>query len=357
MSKDVDVKKSTHVRVSKRLVTGTAVIVLLLMSQAAAGQGDGLSGKQVVDAVCANCHVVGVDGAPRIGDRQAWKPRAAQGLTSLTQHALQGLRKMPPHGGNPGLGDMDIKRAITYMVNQSGGNWVEPATVATAFRERSGEQIVNTQCIKCHEKGLDGAPRMGDIAAWAPRYANGMDFLVRSAIKGHGAMPPRGGMADLTDSEMRLAALYMFNKGVVPSGAPAVAQAGREEWNHKVIDGMDVYLGVKSAESIRAMHPTQDKEKLMHGGIPRGKGYYHVNISLLDRETGAEIRDAMIALSVEDPVMGAQIKKLDPISFNKTTSYGNYFRMPDQYPYKITAQIVRLGQSHAAKAKFDFRPE
>ena len=357
MNNRLEFEKFSHPRVSKKLVTGTILVALLLASQVAAAKGDGLSGKQVVDAVCANCHATGVDGAPKIGDRQAWKPRAAQGLTSLTQHALQGVRKMPPHGGNPGLGDLDIKRAITYMVNHSGGQWIEPVAVATAFNERSGEQIVNTQCVKCHEKGLEGAPRIGDLAAWAPRFSHGMDFLVRSAIKGHGAMPPRGGMADLTDSEIRLAALYMFNKGVVPNGGPVIAQKGKEDRNHKIIEGMDVYLGVVSAESIRAMHPTQDLEKAMHGGIPRGKGYYHVNISLLDRQTGAEIRDAMIDLSVEDPVMGEQMKKLDPISFNKTTSYGNYFRMPENYPYKITAQIVRGGQTRAAKAKFDFRPE
>lgn len=357
MSNRLDVEKASHPRVSKKLVTGTILVALLLASQAAAAKGAALSGKLVVDAVCANCHATGVEGAPKIGDRQAWKPRAAQGLTSLSQHALQGLRKMPPHGGNPGLGDLDIKRAITYMVNQSGGNWIEPVAVANAFQERSGEQIVNTQCIKCHEKGLEGAPRIGDLAAWVPRFSHGTEFLVRSAIKGHGAMPPRGGMADLTDSEIRLAALYMFNKGVVPNGTAVVAQTVKEDRNHKIIEGMDVYLGVISADSIRAMHPTQGQEKTMHGGIPKGKGYYHVNISLLDRKTGAEIRDAMIDLRVEDPVMGEQMKKLDPISFNKTTSYGNYFRMPENYAYKITAQIVRGGQSHAAKAKFAFRPE
>ncbi|OHC63235.1 MAG: hypothetical protein A3H93_17175 [Rhodocyclales bacterium RIFCSPLOWO2_02_FULL_63_24] len=362
MSNQRDAKKYLHLHVSKKLVAGATFVALLLASQAvAAGQGEGLSGKQVVDAVCANCHATGIEGAPKIGDRQAWKPRAAQGLTSLTQHALQGLRKMPPHGGSPGLGDPEIKRAITYMVNQSGGSWIEPVAVGNAFRERSGEQIVNAQCIKCHEKGVDGAPRIGDIAAWAPRYAHGMDFLVRSAIKGHGAMPPRGGMADLTDAEMRVAALYMFNKGVVPTGNASVAQAttppSKEDWNHKIIEGMDVYMGVVSAESIRGMQPNEGKEKSMHGGIPRGKGYYHINISLLDRQTGVEIKDAKIDLSVEDPVMGEQMKQLDPISFNRATSYGNYFRMPDRYPYRITAQIVRGGQSHVAKAKFDYRPE
>ena len=61
-------------------------------------------------------------GAPKIGDKKAWTKRASQGLTSLTKSALQGIRQMPPHGGNPNLTDTEIERAITYMVNQSGGN-------------------------------------------------------------------------------------------------------------------------------------------------------------------------------------------------------------------------------------------
>jgi cytochrome c5 len=39
------------------------------------------------------------------------------------------------------------------------------------------------------------------------------DGTVRSAIHGHGNMPARGGMADLTDPEVRAAILYMFNPG------------------------------------------------------------------------------------------------------------------------------------------------
>jgi cytochrome c5 len=40
---------------------------------------------------------------------------------------------------------------------------------------------------------------------------------VRSAISGHGGMPPRGDKADLTDGEIRAAILYMFN----PKGSDA----------------------------------------------------------------------------------------------------------------------------------------
>ena len=123
---------------------------------------------------------------------------------------------MPPHGGNPALTDTEIERAITYMVNRSGGHWTEPVSRTVKAPERSGEQIVQMQCVKCHRDGVGGAPRIGDRSAWIPRLKPGLDVVVRSAINGHGGMPARGGMADLTDAELRSAIIYMFNRDVVP---------------------------------------------------------------------------------------------------------------------------------------------
>ena len=175
------------------LLAGAACIA----PQAAAAQSGARSGKQVVEASCASCHGPGLNGAPKIGDREAWKARAAQGLTSLTQHALTGIRKMPAHGGNLALTDLEIARAVTNMVNRSGGKWVEPASALYLVGERSGAQIVEAQCSKCHRESVGGAPRIGEIAAWAPRLKEGLDKLVRAAIHGHGGMPPRGDRADL----------------------------------------------------------------------------------------------------------------------------------------------------------------
>jgi cytochrome c5 len=114
------------------------------------------------------------------------------------------------------VSDLEISRAITYMVNQSGGNWAEPTDKAAKPVTRTGEQVVNAQCIKCHGTGVGGAPKIGDRAAWTPRISRGLDAVVASAIHGHGGMPARGGMADATDAEIRAAVLYMFNKGTVP---------------------------------------------------------------------------------------------------------------------------------------------
>jgi len=179
----------------------------------AAGPGD-RSGKDVVDHVCAACHASGRDGAPKIGDAQAWEKREKRGLSALTATAIQGVRKMPPHGGSLSLSDLEIKRAITYMVNQSGGSWQEPIDRRHPPADRTGEQVVKTQCIKCHGEGLNGAPKIGDKAAWIDRAKLGFDSVVRSAINGHGAMPSRGGMPNLTDSEMRAAVTYMFQQSV-----------------------------------------------------------------------------------------------------------------------------------------------
>ena len=174
------------------------------------------SGKSVVEGTCAACHATGVNGAPKIGDAAAWKKLSAQGLSGLTKVVLKGIRKMLPHGGNMKLTDTEIKRAVTYMVNQSGGHWVEPTSKQKPVVKRTGDQIVKMRCATCHEAGKGGAPKIGDRDAWIPRLKDGLDATVRSAINGHGAMQARGGMPDLTDAEMKDAVTYMMNRGRAP---------------------------------------------------------------------------------------------------------------------------------------------
>ena len=82
------------------------------------------------------------------------------------------------------------------------------------MKPRTGPEIVNAQCLKCHGEGVGGAPKMGDKKAWVGRARDGFDGLVQSAIRGHGGMPARGGMAELTDAEMRAAITYLFQASV-----------------------------------------------------------------------------------------------------------------------------------------------
>ncbi|OGA17470.1 MAG: hypothetical protein A3H32_18425 [Betaproteobacteria bacterium RIFCSPLOWO2_02_FULL_63_19] len=193
------------------LLVSIHCLVYWLAPQTAIAQGRERSGQEVVEAVCAACHRTGVDGAPRIGDPKAWAKLTSQGLTSLTDVALRGIKNMPPHGGNPDVTEVEIARAITNMVNQSGGNWTEPISKSAPPNERSGAEVVQMRCAMCHETGSGGAPKIGERAAWIPRLRQGFDALVRSAIKGHGSMPSRGGVVDTTDDELRAALTYLIN--------------------------------------------------------------------------------------------------------------------------------------------------
>lgn len=339
----------------KRLIT--AIVLSLAVSitpQTASAQIHERSGKEVVEAVCASCHQTGVKGAPKIGDKKAWAKLASRSLTDLTDSALKGIRSMPAHGGDLTLSDIEIERAITYMVNQSGGRWTDPVGGLTPAVERRGEQIVQMQCVKCHQTGVGGAPKIGDRDAWIPRLKQGLDLLVRSAVNGHGPMPPRGGLADLTDSEIRGAIVYMVNPSRVPAKGPSAALPTAPDRNHMIVGGTEIYLGIVSAESIRAQYPKGSQESSMHGGVPSGKGYYHVNISLFDSKTSVAITDAQVEASVREPT-GVETKKLELVTLNNTKSYGNYFRMSGKNPYTITVRIQRPGASRAIEAKFEHK--
>ena len=87
-------------------------------SEPAAGS-DLVNGKQIVQSSCLACHGTGVAGAPKIGDKDAWAPRIAQGREALLTHAIQGLRAMPPRGACMACTDDELKAAIGYMISQS----------------------------------------------------------------------------------------------------------------------------------------------------------------------------------------------------------------------------------------------
>lgn len=322
--------------------TTLALSLAALWAASPAAQAQEKSGKQVVEQVCAKCHATGVDGAPKIGDKAAWSKRAERGLSSLTQNALAGIRKMPAHGGQPDLSDTDIRRAIAYMVNQSGGQWVEPVNKSKRPGPRSGEQVVKMQCIKCHGTGVNGAPKIDDRAAWAPRLTQGLDATVRSAANGHGAMPARGGLANLTDEELRGAILYML----YPAGASLKPrdEAAPADPNHKSVGGMDVYLGIAPAATapVKGAHPT-------------GRGYYYVNITVRDTASKDYVKDAQVEARAASPVAGGDTKKLARETTGGATSYGNFFRMEGAEPYTITVKVQRP-KEQPVEASFQFHP-
>src|SRR5207249_2326240 len=89
---------------------------------------------------------------------------------------------------------------------------VEFGAADAAAGSRTGEQVYEATCSACHASGVAGAPKLGDKAAWAPHLMHGTAGLLQSALKGKGAMPPKGGNPSLSDDDVRAAVEFMVSQ-------------------------------------------------------------------------------------------------------------------------------------------------
>jgi cytochrome c5 len=86
-----------------------------------------------------------------------------------------------------------------------------PAGAAPAVNVPATGELAFTQvCSACHATGVNGAPKIGDHAAWGPRIAQGKETLYKDAIAGKGSMPPKGGTT-WPDATIRMAVDYMVS--------------------------------------------------------------------------------------------------------------------------------------------------
>ena len=198
------------------------------------------AGEEVYKAQCAAGPATGAAGAPKFGDVAAWAPRIKTGFEALWNSALKGKGAMGAQGGGD-FADTEIGRAVVYMTAAAGGKFAEPAApvaaasapadataaagpsadvlAALAAANKSAAPVAGgnavpalyTQtCAVCHAAGVAGAPKLGDKAAWGPRLGDGVDGMTAIAIKGKGAMPPKGG-STASDAEIKAVVQYMAN--------------------------------------------------------------------------------------------------------------------------------------------------
>ena len=192
------------------------------------------TGEAVFNAVCTSCHSAGVLGAPKVDDKAAWTPRAAQGLDGLLKNAVNGIRSMPARGGDPTITDEELTNAIVYMTGKAGIDLkagdkgaaapaaaapaqatAAPAAAAPAQATAAkidGEKVYKGTCFACHDVGVANAPKLGDKAAWSARVATGKDALYHSALNGKNVMPAKGGNTALSDDEVKAAVDYIVGK-------------------------------------------------------------------------------------------------------------------------------------------------
>ena len=76
------------------------------------------SGKEVYDDNCSVCHTDGKLGAPKLGDKQMWKPIIAQNFDVLVEKTVH-ADNHPKNGGCAQCTTAEIIEAIKYMISQS----------------------------------------------------------------------------------------------------------------------------------------------------------------------------------------------------------------------------------------------
>ena len=123
-----------------------------------------------------------------------------------------------------------------------------------------------------------------------------------------------------------------------------------------IVDGIQVEFGVVAAEQLRGYAPNT-VEGSMHGGVPKGDGYYHANVSLFDADTHAPIANARVEAEMDQAGFAAVKKPLEPMAVNGGVSYGNYFRVMGRSPYEFTIRIRKAGVIHVTEARFRSQPD
>ncbi|MCL4471128.1 MAG: c-type cytochrome [Gammaproteobacteria bacterium] len=79
--------------------------------------------------------------------------------------------------------------------------------------DKKGVDVYKSACAACHATGAAGAPKLGDKTAWGKRFEAGLPTMIKIAIKGKRAMPPKGGQSALSDMEVARAVVHMANAG------------------------------------------------------------------------------------------------------------------------------------------------
>lgn len=131
-------------------------------------------------------------------------------------------------GNKPDSGAINVEKSIAQRIQKVGSVEIRDANRPL----KSGADVYAAQCVACHASGAAGAPKFGDVAAWAPRLKTGFDALWNAALKGKNAMGPQGG-GDFNDIEIGRAVVYLtagsggkFAEPAVPAeAAPADAAA------------------------------------------------------------------------------------------------------------------------------------
>ncbi len=147
----------------------------------------------VVAIVLLAQFAVGAYGSRSIKDDASMKPEAVARRIAPVAMLAMDPNAPPPAAAAP-------TTAVAAVV----------APAAKASGADAGKKTYEAACTACHASGVAGAPKLGDKPAWAARVKTGKEALYASALKGKGAMPPKGGNTALADADVKAAVDYLL---------------------------------------------------------------------------------------------------------------------------------------------------
>jgi cytochrome c5 len=133
------------------------------------------------------------------------------------------------------LTPQDINAIYSYLVTVQSKT---PPKPKTGSGMEAGRKIYEQYCVGCHATGVGGAPKFGDANAWEPLVKQGIAVLYQNALKGIGAMPPKGTCSTCSAEDIKNTVGYIVSQSTGAHAAPTKGQAPKQL---TLADGKKIY--------------------------------------------------------------------------------------------------------------------
>lgn len=249
----------------KSLLAFVAAALLAVSAVAAhAAEPDPQAGAALYEQSCAACHASGVAGAPKLGDKDAWDPRIAEGMGVMMYIAINGKGAMPPRGASSASDD-ELRDAVLYMVSQTDADALKtldvnaaPAEGGSANEQASdqkadgadaaeaddgkvdlaaGEKAYQATCAACHgEDGNSSVPTQPTLAQQHPEYTAKQLQEFKDGKRTDAIM--QGMSAALSDADIRNISAWLGQQKAKPGVAKSaeLAEAGEKIYRGGLAD-------------------------------------------------------------------------------------------------------------------------
>lgn len=100
-------------------LASVAILMAGLVPALASAAGEvNPAGEKLYKSACLACHMAGVAGAPKLGDKAAWSALEAKGMEALMHSTVNGKGAMPPRGATK-ADEATLQAAVEYMLSKA----------------------------------------------------------------------------------------------------------------------------------------------------------------------------------------------------------------------------------------------